>query len=138
METKNPSLSSLVDYSDEELNQAVMDRAKYFTVIQVVRGGFVAGGKNYNRTEYPTLPEAQIAAEELYKTEKKSVLIYAVADWPSIGFSRPVDSFPRSSWMSKADKERLEKKKKAEARELARQARLASGTTKPKKVPVKE
>jgi hypothetical protein len=132
MAEENPSLGSLVNYSDEELNQAVLERAKYFTVVQINRGGFVAGGKNYNRTEYPTLEKAQEEGEKLYKAEGKAILIYAVADWPSIGFSRPIDSFPRSTWKSKADKERDEKKRKADARELARQARLSLGSKKKK------
>ena len=119
------------NYTDDELNQRVIDHAKYFTVVQVTRGGFVGGGKNYERHQVNTLEDARVKAKELYEEDaaKRSILIYAVADFAGAnGFSRPVESYPVSAgYVSKSDKAKTEKKLKAEARERARQARLSLG-----------
>lgn len=120
------------NYTDEELNQRVIDHAKYFTVVQVNRGGFVGGGKNYDRHQVDTLEDARVKAKELYEADptKRGILIYAVADFAGAnGFSRPVENYPLTAgYVSKSDKAKLEKKQKAEARERARQARLSAGT----------
>lgn len=118
------------EYTDEELNQHTIDHAKYFTVVQINRGGFVKGGTNYIRHQVDTLEDARIKAAELYAEDpaKKGILIYAVADFAGAnGFSRPVENYPRTNYMTKGDKAKLEKKQKAEARQKLRDARMNLG-----------
>lgn len=124
------------DYSDEELNAKVIANAKYFTVVQVNRGGFVRGGTNYDRHQVDTLEDAREKAKELYEADKsRGILIYAVADFAGAnGFSRPVENYPKSTYMTRADKARQEKLDKQAARERARAARLQLGE-KPRKAP---
>jgi hypothetical protein len=123
------------EYTDEELNEYVVRHAKYFTVVQVNRGGYVRGGNNYDRHEVPSLEDARIKAKELHEADKlRGILIYAVADFAGAnGFSRPVESYPRKTWVSKAEQARLDKTKRAKERErkiMARQEQemLTSGS----------
>jgi len=117
------------DYTDEELIAHVVAHAKYFTVVQIRRGGFVAGGSNYTRYQVPTIEEARVKAEELYGLDRsKGILIYAVADFAGASnFSRPVESYPKSNYMTRGDKIKKEKADKRRAKELARAARLNLG-----------
>jgi len=118
------------DYTDEELNAHVASHAKYFTVVQVRRGGFVAGGSNYDRHQVNTIEEARVKAEELYKADpSRGILIYAVADFAGANnMSRPIESYPKSTYMTRADKIKKEKADKRRAKELAREARLNLGS----------
>jgi hypothetical protein len=126
-EAKLPSLMG--DRTDEELDSYTIQHAKYFTVVQVNRGGFVGGGQNYNREQVDSLEQAQQRAKELYERDGKAILIYAIADFSgAVNFSRHVDNYPKSSWKSKGQKAHEDKKAKAEARERARQARLNLGS----------
>lgn len=115
--------------TDEDLDNYVILHAKYFTVIQIQPGGFVSGkGSNYTREEQPTLEAALARAEEIYKERKKTLLVYAVADFAgAIGFNRPVRQYPPSTWRSKADRARDEKKARAEARAVAKAAKNLTG-----------
>jgi hypothetical protein len=125
-----PTLPGLMgEYTDEELNAKVIAHAKYFTVVQVNRGGFVRGGTNYDRHQVDTLEDARVKAKELYEADKlRGILIYAVADFAGAnGFSRPIENYPKSTWMSKGEKARLEKDQKAAARKAAREARMNLG-----------
>lgn len=124
------------EYTDEELNEHTIKHAKYFTVVQVNRGGFVRGGTNYDRHQEPTLEAARIKAAELYALDKmRGILIYAVADFAGAnGFSRPVESYPNKSYQTKADKARQEKLDKKAARDRIREARLNLGSKKPAKI----
>lgn len=124
------------DYSDEELNAKVIAHAKYFTVVQITRGGFVRGGSNYDRHQVDTLEGAREKAKELYDADKsRGILIYAVADFAGAnGFSRPIENYPKSNYMTRADKARQEKLDRQAARERARAARLQLGE-KPRKAP---
>lgn len=118
------------DYTDEELIQHTIKHAKYFTVIQITRGGFVGGGQNYERHQVDTLDEARTLASTLYGQDpkKRGIIIYAVADFAGAnGFSRPVDNFPPTTYMSNSDRARKEKKEKAEARQKLRDSRKISG-----------
>ena len=118
------------EYTDEELNQHVIKHAKYFTVVQINRGGFVGGGKNYDRHQVPDLAEARKKAAELYAADpgKRGILIYAVAVFAGAnGFSRPVENYPKSTWESKSQKAEREKKERKAGRERAREARLNLG-----------
>jgi hypothetical protein len=122
--------------SDEELDQYVIDHAKYFTVVQIRPGGFVNGhGSNYIREEVPTLEEAMERAKVLYDEKKKSILIYAVADFAgAIGFNRPVRQYPEPTYRSKSQKmrdEKLEAAKRATIKKAERD--LARQTKAPKK-----
>jgi hypothetical protein len=136
-----PTLPGLMgNYSDEELNAHVVKHAKYFTVVQVTRGGFVGGGKNYDRHQVDTLEDARAKAKELYDTDpsKRGILIYAVADFAGAnGFSRPVENYPPTTYMTKGDKAKLEKKQKAEARQRLRDARMNLGEGRINKRPAK-
>lgn len=126
-----PSLPGLMgDWTDEELNEHTIKHAKYFTVVQITRGGFVGGGRNYDRHQVDTLDDARTKAAELYRQDpnKRGILIYAVADFAGAnGFSRPVENYPRSTYMSKSDRARQDKKQKAEARQKLRDARMNLG-----------
>lgn len=124
------------DYTDEELNALVVAHAKYFTVVQVKRGGFVAGGSNYDRHQVSTIEDARIKAKELYETDRtKGILIYAVADFAGAnGFSRPIENYPKSTYMTRADKIKKEKEDRRRAKELAREARLNLGSKKPARI----
>lgn len=119
------------EYTDEELNEHTVKHAKYFTVVQINRGGFVRGGSNYDRHQVDTLAEARAKAKELYEAEgtaKRGIIIYAVADFAGAnGFSRPVENYPPLTYMTRSDKARLEKKTRADARTAAREARLNLG-----------
>lgn len=121
------------DYTDEQLNAKVVAHAKYFTVVQITRGGFVKGGSNYDRHQVDTLEDARKRAKELYEADKsRGILIYAVADFAGAnGFSRPIENYPKSSWMSKSEKAQLEKEQKRAEREAAKLAR--AGSTTPRK-----
>lgn len=128
---KGSSLPGLMgNWTDEELNEHTVKHAKYFTVVQITRGGFVGGGRNYERHQVDTLENARIRAAELYgqDTNKRGIIIYAVADFAGAnGFSRPVENYPLSTYMSKSDKARQDKKQKAEARQKLRDARMNLG-----------
>jgi hypothetical protein len=118
------------EYTDEELNEHTIKHAKYFTVVQITRGGFVGGGKNYDRHQVDSLESANQLAADLYRDDpkKRGIIIYAVADFAGAnGFSRPVGNYPPTTYMSKSDKARHEKKRKAEAREKLRAARMSLG-----------
>lgn len=118
------------EYTDEELNAHTIKHAKYFTVVQITRGGFVGGGQNYDRHQVESLEDANTLAASLYKDDpkKRGIIIYAVADFAGAnGFSRPVGNYPPTTYMSKSDRAREEKKRKAEAREKLRAARLSLG-----------
>lgn len=124
-ETRKPTLMKQFE-TDEDLDDYVIEHAKYFTVIQIRPGGFVNGyGSNYIREEVPTLEEAMERAKELYEQTKKKLLIYAVADFAgAIGFNRPVRQYPPNTYRSKADKARDERKARA-ARKAERAAKKA-------------
>jgi hypothetical protein len=118
------------DYTDEELNQKVIDNAKYFTVIEINRGGFVRGGNNYTRHQVDSIEEARVKAKELYESNgsKRTLLIYAVADFAGAsGFSRPIESYPPTTYVSKSDRAKQEKLDKKKARDAAREVRLNLG-----------
>ena len=118
------------NYTDDELNAHVVANAKYFTVVQVNRGGFVAGGKNYDRHQVDTIVDARKLAKELYDADerKRGILIYAVADFAGAnGFSRPVENYPATTWESKSQKAEREKKDRKAAREKLREARMNLG-----------
>lgn len=118
------------EYTDDELNQHVIAHAKYFTVVQVTRGGFVRGGQNYDRHQVDTLEDAREKAKELYEGDRsKGILIYAVADFAGAnGFSRPVENYPKTSgYVTRGDKIKAEKAAKAAAKQRAREARLPLG-----------
>lgn len=135
----NTTLPGLMgEYTDEELNAKVVAHAKYFTVVQVNRGGFVRGGSNYDRYQVDTLPNARTKAAELYELDKtRGILIYAVADFAGAnGFSRPIENYPKLTYMSKSDKARQDKEQRTKAREMARAARLNLGEKKPQRVVV--
>ena len=121
------------DYTDEQLNAKVIAHAKYFTVVQITRGGFVKGGSNYDRHQVDTLEEARTKAKELYEADKsRGILIYAVADFAGAnGFSRPIENYPKSNWESKSQKAEREKAERKAAREAAKLAR--TGSTAPRK-----
>lgn len=129
------------DWTDEELNAHTVKHAKYFTVVQITRGGFVGGGRNYERHQVDTLEDARTKAAELYgqDSNKRGIIIYAVADFAGAnGFSRPVENYPPMTYMSKSDKARQDKKQKAEARQKLRDARMNLGAgriTKPVEKP---
>ncbi len=122
--TKLPTLMRQFD-TDVDLDNYVIEHAKYFTVIQIKPGGFVNGeGSNYTREECPTLESALERAAEIYKEKKKTLLIYAVADFAgAIGFNRPVRQYPASTWKSKADREREAKLERAQIRQRAKEER---------------
>ena len=130
------------EYTDEELNEHTVKHAKYFTVVQINRGGFVRGGSNYERHQVDTLEDARVLAKELYDkdTVKRGILIYAVADFAGAnGFSRPVENYPPMNYMTKGDKAKLAKKQAAEAKQKLRDARMNLGEgriTKPAAKPV--
>lgn len=108
------------NWTDEELNQHTIDHAKYFTVVQVQRGGFVAGGQNYDRIQVDTLTDARVKAKELYEAARRPCLIYAVADFAGANnFSRPVENYPPSTYLTRKDREDRAKQAK---RDAARQA----------------
>lgn len=120
----------LGNYTDEELNEHVIKHAKYFTVVQINRGGFVAGGQNYDRHQVDDLETARKKAAELYEADgrKRGIIIYAVADFAGAnGFSRPVENYPKTTWESKSQKADREKKDRKAARERAREARMNLG-----------
>ena len=129
--SKGSSLPGLMgEYTDEELNQHTIKHAKYFTVVQINRGGFVKGGTNYNRFQVDTLDDARTMAKDLYTSDpdKRGILIYAVADFAGANnLSRPVENYPKSTYMTRGDRAALEKKQKAEAKERARAARMNLG-----------
>lgn len=125
--SKYPTLMKHFE-SDEDLDQYVIDHSYMFTVIQIRPGGFVSGyGSNYVREEIhvgddgpeEALERAIARAKEIYDEKKKSLLIYAVADFSgAIGFNRPVRQYPPNTYRSKADKQRdaiRERKAKREA-----------------------
>jgi hypothetical protein len=114
------------DFTDDQLNQHVVDNARYFTVVQINRGGFLAGDKNYTRHEVASLALARDLAAHLYSEDPKhrGILIYAVADFAGAkGFSRPVESYPVSNYMTRGDKAKLDRKRRSEARQRAKEAR---------------
>lgn len=82
--------------SHEELDALTIKHAKYFTCVQTVLGGFVKNGdSNYEREELPDLEAARVRAKELFDSNKKIVMIYAVADFSgAAGFSRHVENYP--------------------------------------------
>lgn len=125
------SLPSLMgQYTDEELNQHTIKNAKYFTVVQITRGGFVGGGQNYERHQVDTLDDARELAAKLYNEDpkKRGIIIYAVADFTGAnGFSRPVENYPLSSYKSRSDRAKENKKLKAEQKQRLRDARLNLG-----------
>jgi hypothetical protein len=105
------------EYDDEELNQHTIAHAKYFTVVQIRRGGFVGGGTNYDRHQVDTLEEARIKAAELYAVEQRGIIIYAVADFAGAnGFSRPVENYPYKVFLTRGDKAKAAKKAAKSAR----------------------
>lgn len=117
------------EYTDEELNAKVVAHAKYFTVVQVNRGGYVRGGSNYDRHQVDTLEDARVLAAELYTVDKtRGILIYAVADFAGAnGFSRPVENYPNKDYLSKGQKAKIEIKRKADARAALRETRMNLG-----------
>jgi hypothetical protein len=118
------------EYTDEELNEHTILHAKYFTVVQINRGGFVRGGSNYDRHQVDTLEDARKLAQELYDADpvKRGILIYAVADFAGAnGFSRPVENYPNKVYLTKGDKAKKAKKDAQEARQKLREARLNLG-----------
>lgn len=133
-DSKLPGLMG--EYTDEELNAHVIKHAKYFTVVQITRGGFVGGGSNYDRHQVDTLEDARVKAAELYGADRsRGILIYAVADFAGAnGFSRPVENYPKSNWESKSQKASREKAERQAARQKAREARLQLGS-KPRAAP---
>lgn len=123
-----PSLMG--QFTDEELNLYTIKHAKYFTVVQITRGGFVGGGQNYERHQVDTLDDARGLAAKLYGEDpkKRGIIIYAVADFAGAnGFSRPVENYPLSSYKSRSDKAKEDKKLKAEQKQRLRDARMNLG-----------
>ncbi len=80
----------------EELDALTIEHAKYFTVVQVILGGFVKTGlSNYEREEAPTLEAARQRAKDRHEETGKPSMIYAVADFVGArGFSRHVENYP--------------------------------------------
>lgn len=86
----------LTAHSHEELDALAIKHAKYFTCVQVQLGGFVKNGtSNYDREELPNLDAAREHAKKLYEVTRKSVMIYAIADFSGArNFSRHVENYP--------------------------------------------
>jgi hypothetical protein len=114
--SKYPTLMRQYE-TDEDLDEYVIDHAHMFVVIQIRPGGYINGyGSNYTRTEVTfekgddpreALATAVKIAEDLYEKTKKSLLVYAVADFAgAIGFNRPVRLIPAPTFRSKADQRR--------------------------------
>lgn len=136
--------------TDEDLDNYVIAHAYMFTVIQIRPGGFVNGfGSNYIREEVHVkdhggnqaiaLEAAWVRAAEIYAEKKKTILIYAVADFAgAIGFNRPVRQYPASNYRSKSDKARDERKAIALRKAERGLAREHAGKTKELKPVVKK
>lgn len=124
-------LPTLMDAStDEEFTAKTLRHARLFSIIRVVRGGYRSGKSNYERHEAPTLEEARTIAERLRKEDNKNtVIIYAIADFAGAnGFSRPVEFYPKSEYLTRADREKIAKQEKREMREKLREARNNLGS----------
>lgn len=144
--SKYPTL--MRDYeTDEDLDEYVISHAHMFVVIQIRPGGYINGyGSNYTRTEVTldkgddpqeALAAAVKIAEDIYAKTKKSLLVYAVADFAgAIGFNRPVRSIPAPTFRSKADMRRDEvRARKLRQIERERARELKSGPKKERPLP---
>lgn len=120
--------SIMGDFTDEERTARAVQYAKYFTVIQYIRGGFQKGGTNHIRNERPTLESARELAEELRaENSQHTVIIYAVADFAGCrNFSRPVEFWPKSQYVTRAEKAQIAKEERRKAREAEKAERLAT------------
>lgn len=124
--SKYPTLMNNYE-TDQDLDDYVIKHAYMFTVIQIRPGGFVSGyGSNYTRDEVhvgedgpeAALEKAIELAKEIYAEKKKTLLIYAVANFAgAMGFNRPVMQYPPSTYRSKADKQRDAIRARKKARE---------------------
>jgi hypothetical protein len=132
--------------TDEDLDEYVIDHAYMFVVIQIRPGGFVNGyGSNYTRTEVhveefggdnrAALARAIEVAEGIYAETKKSLLVYAVANFAgALGFNRPVRTIPVKTFRSKADQRRDE----ARARKLRQEEKARKKLSEDKPVKAKK
>jgi len=123
-------LPTLMDCrTDEEFTAKTLKYARYFSIIRCIKGGFRSGGANYQRHEAPTLDKAREIAHKLREEDNKNtVIIYAIADFiGAMGFSRPIEFYPKSDYKTRADREREAKEQKRAVRDLAREARLNMG-----------
>lgn len=144
--SKYPTLMKNFE-TDEDLDDYVIHHAYMFVVIQIRPGGYVNGhGSNYTRTEVQVSdfggdPQAALQhaigiGEGIYAESKKSLLIYAVANFAgALGFNRPVRSVPEKTFRSKADQRRDEARAR-KLRQIERErSRELAGKTKALKKP---
>lgn len=147
--SKYPTLMKNFE-TDEDLDDYVIHHAYMFVVIQIRPGGYVNGhGSNYTRTEVQVsdfggdtqaaLQHATAIGESIYEKSKKSLLIYAVANFAgALGFNRPVRSVPEKTFRSKADQRRDEARAR-KLRQIERErSRELKGKTKALKTPKRE